>query len=51
VAADSLGLGSRIGTVAVGYDADLVAIAGDPLTDITAVRKVVFVMKGGRRVR
>jgi imidazolonepropionase-like amidohydrolase len=51
VAADSLGLGSRIGTVAVGYEADLVAIAGDPLTDITAVRKVVFVMKGGQRVR
>jgi imidazolonepropionase-like amidohydrolase len=51
VAADSLGLSTRIGTVAVGYDADLVAVAGDPLIDITAVRKVVFVMKGGRRVR
>jgi imidazolonepropionase-like amidohydrolase len=51
VAADSLGLGSRIGTVAAGYDADLIAIAGDPLTDITVVRHVVFVMKGGKRVR
>ena len=51
LAADSLGLGSRIGTIAAGYDADLVAIDGDPLADITAVRKVVFVMKGGRRIR
>ncbi|MBW8861854.1 MAG: amidohydrolase family protein [Acidobacteria bacterium] len=51
LAADSLGLGSRIGTIASGYDADLVAVDGDPLTDITAVRKVVFVMKGGQRLR
>jgi imidazolonepropionase-like amidohydrolase len=51
LAADSLGLGSRIGTIASGYDADLVAVDGDPLTNITAVRKVVFVMKGGERLR
>ena len=51
VAAESLGLGSRIGTIAAGYDADLVAVDGDPLTDITAVRKVVFVMKSGQRLR
>jgi imidazolonepropionase-like amidohydrolase len=51
VAADSLGLGSQLGTVAAGYDADLVAVAGDPLADITAVRKVVFVMRRGRRLR
>ena len=51
IAADSLGLGSQIGTIAAGYDADLVAVDGDPLTDITAVRKVVFVMKGGHRLR
>jgi imidazolonepropionase-like amidohydrolase len=50
IAAESLGLGSRIGTIAAGFDADLVAVAGDPLTDITAVRKVVFVMKGGKIV-
>ena len=51
IAADSLGLGSQIGTIAAGYDADLVAVDGDPLTDITAVRRVVFVMKGGQRLR
>jgi len=47
-AAESLGLGREIGTIAAGYRADLVAVAGNPLTDITAVRRVVFVMKGGK---
>ena len=47
LAAESLGLGTRVGTIAAGFDADLVAVAGDPIADITAVRKVVFVMKGG----
>jgi imidazolonepropionase-like amidohydrolase len=46
--ARSLNLGNRIGTVAAGYEADLVATDGNPLEDITAVRRVVFVMKGGR---
>ena len=48
LAAESLGLGDRIGTVAAGFDADLVATDGNPLEDITAVRRVVFVMKGGK---
>jgi imidazolonepropionase-like amidohydrolase len=48
VSAESLGLGNQIGTIAPGYDADLVAVAGNPIDDITAVRRAVFVMKGGR---
>ena len=46
-AAESLGLANQIGLVQPGYEADLIAIAGDPLTDITAIRNVRFVMKGG----
>jgi imidazolonepropionase-like amidohydrolase len=48
MAAQSLGLGKTIGTLAPGYEADLVAVEGDPLTDITAVTRVAFVMKGGK---
>ncbi len=48
VAAESLGMGDRIGTIAPGFEADLVATDGNPMEDITAVRRVVFVMKGGR---
>ena len=47
-AAESLGLGGSIGSIAPGMQADLVAVDGDPLRDITAVRRVVFVMKGGK---
>lgn len=48
LSAESLGLGDRIGTIAPDYEADLVAVEGNPLEDISAVRKVVFVMKAGR---
>jgi imidazolonepropionase-like amidohydrolase len=51
MAAESLGLGGRIGTVAAGFEADLVAVEGNPMEDITAVRRVVFVMKGGKVFR
>src|SRR3954453_23450387 len=47
MSAASLRLGDRIGTVAAGFDADLVAVAGNPLDDITAVRAVMFVMRRG----
>jgi len=46
--AQSLNLGDRIGSIADGFEADLIAVDGDPLQDITALRRVVFVMKGGR---
>lgn len=48
MAAESLGLQSKIGSIGEGMEADLVAVDGNPLEDITAVRRVVFVMKGGK---
>jgi imidazolonepropionase-like amidohydrolase len=47
-AAESLGLQYQIGAIAPGFEADIIAVDGDPLADITAVRRVVFVMKGGQ---
>jgi imidazolonepropionase-like amidohydrolase len=47
-AAQSLDLGTTIGTIAPGFEADIIATDGNPLQDITAVRRVVFVMKGGK---
>ena len=46
-AAQSLGLGEQVGSVRPGREADLVAVVGNPLDDITTVRNVVFVMWGG----
>ena len=50
LAAESLGLQDQIGTVAPGYEADLIALDGDPSQDIRALQRVVWVMKGGRVV-
>ena len=51
MAAESLGMKDAIGTLAPGFEADIVATDGNPLEDITAVRRVVFVMKAGRVYR
>jgi imidazolonepropionase-like amidohydrolase len=46
-AADLIGAADRIGSIQPGRYADIVAVAGDPLTDIGAFERVRFVMKGG----
>jgi imidazolonepropionase-like amidohydrolase len=46
--AEALKLGDQIGSIAPGLQADLIAVQGDPTKDITALRRVMFVMKGGR---
>ena len=47
LAAEALGMSDQIGAIAPGLQADIIALDGDPLNDITAVRRVAFVMKGG----
>jgi imidazolonepropionase-like amidohydrolase len=42
------GLEKSVGRIAPGFDADLVAVPGNPLADIRVTEKVVFVMKGGK---
>lgn len=51
VAADTIGWTADVGAVEPGKFADLVAVAGDPLADITEMSRTVFVMKGGQIVR
>ena len=45
--AEALGMSDQIGSIAPGLQADIIAIEGDPLKDITSVRRVLFVMKSG----
>lgn len=51
LAAESLGLQKDVGTLAPGFEADLIAVEGDPLQDIRALKRVVWVMKSGKVVR
>ena len=46
-AAEIIGWGDRVGTIEAGKFADVIAVGGDPLRDITQLERVVWVMKGG----
>jgi imidazolonepropionase-like amidohydrolase len=47
LSAEAMGMADQIGSIAPGMQADIIALDGNPVEDITAVRRVVFVMKGG----
>jgi imidazolonepropionase-like amidohydrolase len=47
LAAEAIRMSDQIGSIAPGLQADIIALDGDPLKDITAVRRVTFVMKSG----
>jgi imidazolonepropionase-like amidohydrolase len=51
LAAQSLELAGTVGTLAPGMAADIIAVDGDPLEDVTALRRVRFVMKAGMVVK
>ena len=51
VAAELLGLAGQVGTIEKGAYADLVALRGDPLKDVSTLSKIDWVMKGGEVVR
>ena len=48
LSAESISMADKIGSLAPGMEADMIAVDGDPLADITALRRVVFVMKSGK---
>lgn len=50
-AAEHLRIADQAGRIAVGMPADLIAVGGDPLSDVTELERVVFVMKGGETYR
>ena len=50
-AADLLGWSDRVGSLDPGHYADLIAVEGDPLHDVTVLENVKFVMKGGQAVK
>ena len=50
-AADLLGWSDRVGAIEAGRFADIIAVSGDPLADVTVLEHVTFVMKGGQVVK
>jgi imidazolonepropionase-like amidohydrolase len=50
-AAELLGWQDRVGAIEAGKFADIVAVSGDPLSDVTELERVRFVMKGGTVVK
>ena len=51
VNAEVMGWQKQVGSIDKGKYADLIAVSGDPLTDITELQRVGFVMKGGKVIR
>jgi imidazolonepropionase-like amidohydrolase len=51
LAAESMKMENQVGTLAPGYEADVIAVRDDPIKDITRLADVVFVMRGGKIVR
>jgi imidazolonepropionase-like amidohydrolase len=49
-AADLLGWSDRVGSLSPGHYADMIAVTGDPLGDVSVLEHVGFVMKGGQVV-
>jgi imidazolonepropionase-like amidohydrolase len=49
--AETMGWQEQVGSIEKGKYADLIAVSGDPLADITELQRVRFVMKGGKIIR
>jgi imidazolonepropionase-like amidohydrolase len=50
-AAELLGVSARLGTIAPGKEADIIAVAGDPTNDVRLLENVGFVMKRGKLIK
>ena len=50
-AAELMGWSDKVGSIEMGRYADVIAVSGDPLTDVTELEHVKFVMKGGKVVK